>query len=176
MPRGTNTPGVEDFSQGDKTSGVTPKGDGVAGPDRRGWGGDGKSPSTRDTEGSRNTRRGEEIASGKDLAAPQIPHQGTAECRRGEVRPQRNPDGTAGARSKHSALAHREYGLLAPEGTERLAGNPAAAELQDSRDSPEDTSETAYRQEGDRDGGTEQVTRATRMRPAGGQGRGSRTP
>ena len=51
----------------------------------------------------------------------------------------RRPDGADGASPEHGALARREYGLLV---LEEPAGNPAAAELQGSGDSPENISET----------------------------------
>ena len=70
LPRGTDAPGVEYLLLGDKTSGVTLEGNIVPGADGWGWGGDGNSPATRDTDGSGNTIRGEEIASGQEPAAP----------------------------------------------------------------------------------------------------------
>ena len=36
-PRGIKNPGVEELTQGGKTSGVTPKGDGVPRKDIQGW-------------------------------------------------------------------------------------------------------------------------------------------
>ena len=41
MPRGIETPRVEELPRGDKKSGVTPEGDGVPGEDGKGQGGDG---------------------------------------------------------------------------------------------------------------------------------------
>ena len=79
------------------------------------------------------------MKSGKDPAAPQIPQQGTAEGKRGEVIPQRHHDGADGARPKHDALARRKYGLLA---SQEPAVDPAAAEHQGSRYIPKDTSKT----------------------------------
>ena len=143
MPRGTDTPGVEEFPWGEETSGVNLKGNGVPGADIQGRGGDGNSPATRDTEGSSNLSRGEEVASRQEPAAPPSPHRGTTEVEIGEVSTERHPDG---ARPKHSALARREYGLLAPA---EPAGNPAAAGPQGIRDSPNDTTGTGgtYRRE-----------------------------
>ena len=115
---------------------MTPEGDGVPGADRWGRGGDGNSPATRDTEGSRNTSRGEDMASGQEPAAPQSPQRDTSECKILEVSTHRCPDG---ARTKHGTLARREYSLLAPKDP---AGNPAAAEPQVSRDSPKNTTGT----------------------------------
>ena len=46
LPRDIDTPGVEELPQGDKTFGVTPKGDEVPGEDGRGRGGDGNPPTT----------------------------------------------------------------------------------------------------------------------------------
>ena len=71
LPRGTDTPGVEELPQGYKKSGVTPKGNGVPGAYGSGRRGDRKSPATQDTEGSSNTIRGEEMASGQEPVAPQ---------------------------------------------------------------------------------------------------------
>ena len=79
FPRGTDTPRLEEFPRGDSTSGVTLKGNGVPGADRRGQGGDGKSPATQDTEVSGNTRRREEMASRQEPVAPQSPQRGMAE-------------------------------------------------------------------------------------------------
>ena len=76
LPRGTNTPRVEELPGGGG-SGVIPEGNRVPREDERGQGRDGNSPATRDIEASGDDRRREEPA------VPQIPHQGTAECRRG---------------------------------------------------------------------------------------------
>ena len=65
------------------------------------------------------------MASRQDPAAPQIPHQGTAEVGKGEVIPHRHHNGADGDRPEHGALVRHEYGLLAPE---KPAGDPAAAE------------------------------------------------
>ena len=46
LPRGINTPRVEELPQGDETFKVTPEGDGVPGADGQGRGGDRKSPAT----------------------------------------------------------------------------------------------------------------------------------
>ena len=62
--------GVEELLRGGKTSRVNLEGDGVPGADGRGQGGDGNSPATRDTKGSSNTSRGEDMLSGQDLTAP----------------------------------------------------------------------------------------------------------
>ena len=134
MPRGTVNILVEELPQGDETSGMTLEGSGVPGADRRGRGGDGKSPSTQDTKGSRNTSRKEEMASGKEPAAPPSTNWGTSEGERIYVIMQRHPDGADGARPEHGVLARREYSLLAPEET---VGNPAATGPQGSGDSPE---------------------------------------
>ena len=58
-PMGTNTPVVEEFPHGVKTSGVTLKGGGVPVAERKGQGGDGNSPASQDTKGNGNTSRGE---------------------------------------------------------------------------------------------------------------------
>ena len=79
------------------------------------------------------------MASGQELTAPQIPHRGTAEGGRREVRPHIHPDCANGARPKHGVLARREYGLLA---LEEPAGDPAATKPQGSKDSPKETLET----------------------------------
>ena len=71
LPRGINNPVVEYLPQGDKNSGVTPKGDRVPGEDGQGQVRDGKYPATRDTEDSRDSRSGEEMESGLGPAAPQ---------------------------------------------------------------------------------------------------------
>ena len=52
------------------------------------------------------------------------------------MRLNRHPNGANGARPKHGALAHRKYGLLAPEDP---ASNSAAVETQGIGDSPEGT-------------------------------------
>ena len=109
-PRGTDNPGVEELPRGDKTSGVTPEGDVVPGADGRGQGGDGNSPATRDTEGRRNTRRGEEMEIDQDLSAPPIPQQGTEKGERGEVITNSHSYGDNGVRPEQGALVRRKYG------------------------------------------------------------------
>ena len=143
-PRGTNTPRVEELPWGDENSGVTLEVDGVQGAEGQGRGWDGNPPATRDTKGSGDTSRGEEMASGQEPTAPQIPHRGKAEGEIGDVSTQRHPEGTYGARPEHGKLARREYILLDPED---LTGNPAAAEPQGRREKPKDTTRT-----GDTDG------------------------
>ena len=69
-PRGTDTPVEEELSQGDETSGVNLKGDGVLGADIQEKVGDGNSPATRDTEGRINTSCGEDMENNQDPAAP----------------------------------------------------------------------------------------------------------
>ena len=139
FPRGNDTPGVEELPRGYKTSGGTPEGNIIPGEDIQGRGGYGKSPATRDTKGIGNNSHREEMASGKEPAAPQIPQQGTEEGGRGEVIPHRHSDGADGARPEHGTLVRRKCGLLAPE---ELAGNQAKTEPQGSGDGPKDTSET----------------------------------
>ena len=78
------------------------------------------------------------MAIGQEPAALHIPHQGTTEGERGEVRPHRYPDGDNGARTEHVTLARREYDLLA---LEEPAVDPAVADPQGSGESPKDTSE-----------------------------------
>ena len=134
--RGTDTPGVKELTRGDKTSGVTLKGDGVPEADTRGRGGDGNSPAIQDTGGSSNISRGEEMVSGQEPAPPPSPQWGTEEEERGEVIPQSHSKGAGGSRPEHGALARREYGLLVPE---ELAGDPDAAGAQGSGDNPKDT-------------------------------------
>ena len=68
--RGTDTTRVEEFPWGKKNSGVTHKGEGVPGADRRGRGGDGNSPSTQDTKGISTTRRREDMESDQEPEAP----------------------------------------------------------------------------------------------------------
>ena len=60
-PRGTDTPVVEEFPRGCKTSVVTLEGNRMPGADRQGPGGDENFPATRDTKGSSNISRGEEM-------------------------------------------------------------------------------------------------------------------
>ena len=121
LPRGINTPGVEELPRGDKTYGVTPEGDRVPGAEGRGRGGGRTSPTNRDTKASRDSSSGEEMAIGTGPAVPQRPQRGITEGRCIEVSMYRNPDG---ARPEHSALARRKYVLLAPEDP---ANNQAAA-------------------------------------------------
>ena len=116
LPRGTDTPGVKTLSQGEETSGGTLEGDGVPGEDGRGRGGDENYPFIQDTKGSVNTSRREDMASGKEPVAPQIPQRGILGGEIGEVSTQGHPDGANAAKPKLSTLARREYGLLAPTG------------------------------------------------------------
>ena len=73
-----------------------------------------KSPATQDTKWSSNTSRREEMESNQKPAAPPVTQQGIVEGDRVKVNTQRHPDGADAARPKNSALARREYGLLAP--------------------------------------------------------------
>ena len=59
--RVTDTPVVEEFPRGCKTSVVTLEGNRMPGADRQGPGGDENFPATRDTKGSSNISRGEEM-------------------------------------------------------------------------------------------------------------------
>ena len=79
------------------------------------------------------------MESNQEPAAPPSTQQGTAEGDRGEGSTQRHSDSTDGARPKHSALARREYSLLAPE---EPAGDPDAAGSQGIGDIPEETTGT----------------------------------
>ena len=79
-------------------------------------------------------RRGDGEWAGAGAAAKSKVGQGRGRERK--VSKQRHPDGSDGARPKHRALAHREYGLLAPE---EPAGDPAAAGPQGSGDIPKDS-------------------------------------
>ena len=105
LPRGINTPGVEELPQGDETYGVTLKDYGVPGADGQGRGGDRNSSSTQDTEGSSHNSCGEDMESGQEPAAPPIPQRGTVEVERVKVRTQRHPNSADGAKPKHGALA-----------------------------------------------------------------------
>ena len=99
-----------------------------------GRGGGGNSPATRDTKGSNNTSRREEMESEQEPAAPPSTPMVTAEGERGGdhlVSTQRHSDGADGARPEHSALACCEYGLLPPKD---LKGDQAAARPQGSGD------------------------------------------
>ena len=136
---GINNPGVEELPRGDKTSGVTPKGDRVRGADRRGRGGDRNSPATQDTEASGDSSSSKEMASGLGLVAPTSPQRGTVLGIGSKVSTHRHPNVADGARPEHGALACRKYTLLAPE---EPSGDPAATEPQESGDSPEATMET----------------------------------
>ena len=76
------------------------------------------------------------MESDQEPAAAPSTQQGTEEGERVEVITQRHSDGADGTRPGHSALACREYGLLAPE---EPAGDPATVGPQGSGDIPEDT-------------------------------------
>ena len=54
---------------------------------------------------------------GPRTAAPPRPQRVTAEYNGSAGTPTRHTSGTDGARTKHVALPHRKYGLLAPIGT-----------------------------------------------------------
>ena len=114
LPRGINTPGVEEFPWWDETSRVTPEGDRVLGEYGRGQGGDGNSSTTRETEANGNSGSDEEMTI----------DPGPAAGRGSEVRLYRHPNGADGARPKFAS----KYGLLAPT---ELAGDPASTELQE---------------------------------------------
>ena len=82
------------------------------------------------------------MASGQEPEAPSSAPWGMAEGGREgstQVSTQRHSDISDGARPEHGALSHRKYSVLILEG---LAGDPAAAEPQGSRDNPEDTTGT----------------------------------
>ena len=79
LPRGTDTPGVEELPQEGETSRVTLEGDGVPGADGQGQERDINSPSTRYTEGSSNTSRRENMSSRQEPAALLSTQRRTAE-------------------------------------------------------------------------------------------------
>ena len=140
--RGTDAPGVEEFPREDETSGVTLEGNGVPGADVQGQGGDGNSFSAWDAKGTTATCRGEEMESKMNPGAPPITPQRMAEGESDRitmVSMQRHSDGANCARPKHSALVHRKYGLLAPEGP---AGDPAATGTKGDGENPENTTWT----------------------------------
>ena len=114
-----NTPRVEELPQEDKNSGVKLKGNRVTGEDRQGRGGDGKTPTTRETNASGDIGSEKEMTSG--LGPAPIPHRGTESGRGSEARLHRHP---GGARPERAS----KYRLLAPAET---AGDPSAAELQE---------------------------------------------
>ena len=139
VAEGHRNPRVEVLPRGEKTSGVILKGDRVPGEDGQGRGGDGKSVSTRDTEGSSNISCGEAMESNQDLAAPPSTQRGTAEGERGDVIMQRHSNGVNGARPEQGALVRRKYGLLEPG---EPAGDSSAARPKGIGDSPKDTTTT----------------------------------
>ena len=85
FPRGTNNPRVEEFPLGDKTSGVTLKGDGVTGTDWQGQVGGGNSSATWDTKGITATCHGEEMEIEMEPVAPPITLWGTEELEKGKI-------------------------------------------------------------------------------------------
>ena len=138
-PRGIDTPGVEELPWGDETSRVTPEGDGVAGADVKGQGGERNSPATRDTKAREDSSTSKEMASRPGPAASQRPHspqQCMAKGGGSKVSMYRNSDSAHSARREHVALVRHEYSLLAPE---ELVGYPDAAEPRDCGDSPKAT-------------------------------------
>ena len=136
MPRGINTPGMEELTGGDETSGVTPEVDGVSGVDRKVQGGDVNSPAIQDIKASGDRSSGEGMASRLGPAARLNPQRGTVARRGSEISTCRHSDGAVSARPKHGALLSREYDLLAPE---EPVGYPAAAEPQKYGDSNNST-------------------------------------
>ena len=132
-PSGINTPGVKELHRGDKTSRVTPEGDGVPGEDGRGRGGDENPPTTQETKERGDSGRDKEmtIRPGPGPAPPPIPQRVTAADRGSAETLHRHPDG---ARSERAS----EYSLLAPVD---LAGDPAATETQVYGDGHESTME-----------------------------------
>ena len=173
-PQGIDTPGMKEMPQGDETSRVTLKGDGVMGARRQGRGGNRNSPVTRDTKGTTATRRGEDITSEQEPVAPPIATQGTAEGDSDwyiQVRTQRNSDGYDGARTKHGAFrAFHEYGLLAPGG---VGGRPSLLGALGIRDDPKETTGTGDTKNRDSDRRTEQAAHAPPTRPSRGIGGGT---
>ena len=136
----------------DKTSRVTPKGNGVPGEDGRGRGGDGNFPAIQDNKASGYISSGKEMTSKPGPAAPQIPQRGMATGRVSKVSTHRHPNRTKGARPEHGALSRRKYGLLAPYDPE---DNPASAEPQELEDGQEAAMSTGVpdvRETGDRNG------------------------
>ena len=109
------------------------------------------------------------MTSNQQPPPPPSTQQGTAEGERGEVSTQRHPNGSDVARPKHSALAHREYGLLTPEDA---SGDPAVVWTQGSRDTHKGQhGDRGHQREGYGYRGTKQVARTPSRR-----GRRTRTP
>ena len=140
LPQSIDTPRVAELPWGGKTPGVTTKGEGVPGEDRRGQGGDGNPPTTRATEACRAGGRDEEKTGGPGTAAPPRPQRGMAADRDSKGARIRHTAGTDGTRTEHCALVRREYGLLVMTGP---TVNPAAAGDQGSGDGHEDTRGTS---------------------------------
>ena len=127
MPQGIDTPGVEKLPQGDKTSGVPTKGDGMQGKDRRGRGGDINPPTTRATEARGAIGGNKGMTHGPGKAALPSPQWGTATDGDSAGTLHRHSDGTDSARPKNDMQSRRKCALLAPE---EPAGDPAATGTQ----------------------------------------------
>ena len=109
---------------------MTTTGEGEPREDGLGRGGDNPPPTNRATGAQGHDKKNDESIGGQKTAALLCPQRGTAADNRRVGTPTRHIYGTDGARPKHSALARREYNLLAPTGTAvdpANAGDPGSA-------------------------------------------------
>ena len=127
MPQGIDTPGVEEFPWGDKTSGVPIEGKGVLGEDGRGRIGDGNPPTTRATEASKVSGGDKGMPHGPGTAALLSPQRGTVADRYRAGPMHRHYDSANGARPENGIQLRRDYSLLTPE---ELVSDPAVAGTQ----------------------------------------------
>ena len=111
-------------------------GEGKPGEDGRGRVGDEHPPTTQATGAQGASGGADEWMGGLRTATPPLPQRGMAADNDSTGTPTRHNYGTDGARPENGALAHRKYGLLAPEDP---ASNSAAVETQGIGDSPEGT-------------------------------------
>ena len=140
LPQCNNTPRVTELTWRDKTPVVTTEGASAPREDERGRGGDNPPPPTTQATGAQGDGK---TMGGPMTAAKSLPQRGTATGNNSTDTPLSHTDRTNGARPKHSALARREYGLLAligptvdPDdaGEPRSAASYGATGEQDRRD------------------------------------------
>ena len=117
-PQGADTPGVAEGPRGNKTPGGTTAAQDRHGEDRQGRGGGEKNPPTARATRMQGYKSGDGTPKGGQQTAEPTGTMETAEDD-GSAGPRKEQsDGVNGARSKNSALARREYNILALKATE----------------------------------------------------------
>ena len=127
LPQVIDTPVVEELPRGNETYGMSTKGGGVPGEDRRVQGGDRNPPTTQETKAFGSSGSDKGMTSGPGLLAPSSPQRVTAADGDSAGTHHRHTNSADGARTERAI----KYGLLA---LAEPAGDPASAGTQVSGD------------------------------------------